>query len=377
MIFCAWRALRREPATALAVLVLPSPQPGSLEGADRSHDRLHGFLYGGLAWFPQRLFPLEPARLEGLRCSERKSVFSSRGKDRRLDEVPEVIDLPGEILLVGCGYVGTPLAAILRDRGRGFLAWVRTEESRARLRDSGIPAIAGDIGSEEAWRGLAKPPDFLIFGPSSSRGGPKEYRNVFVTALGHAFRRFPGARLLFLSSTSVYGQSEGELVDEASSADPESETGRILRDAERIALDAGGVVLRIAGIYGPGRTHLLDRYRRGEATISPLDRWINQVHRDDVVSAILHFLALRLRGTIVNVVDDEPVRESGFFSWLAEILEMPLPPSGSGSVRSTKRKRTHKRVSNARARALGWNPRYRSFREGLLPLLKNRTRAAS
>ena len=246
-----------------------------------------------------------------------------------------------------------------------------------RLAELDVRASAADVGSVVAWESLAKPPDFLIYGPSSSRGGEKEYRNVFVTGLSHALRRFPDTPFLFLSSTSVYGQSGGELVREESPADPDSETGRILREAERMALDAGGIVLRIGGIYGPGRTHLLDRFLRGEATISPLDRCINQIHRDDVASAIVHLLALPIRGEIVNVVDDEPVKESLFFHWLAAQLGMAPPPPGGDPVRSTKRKRTHKRVSNAKARALGWKPRYPSFREGLVPLLGERMSSAA
>ncbi|MDD4931996.1 MAG: hypothetical protein PHO89_00820 [Methylacidiphilaceae bacterium] len=284
------------------------------------------------------------------------------------------MSLPAEILLVGCGYVGTRVAQILRDRRVGLQAWVRTEASRARLSELAIPAIVGDIGSREAWESLTKPPGFLLYGPSSSRGGTVEYRNVFLAGLSHALRQFPETPLLFLSSTSVYGQLTGEIVDEGSGADPDSETGRILREAEEMVLDRGGVVLRIAGIYGPGRTRLLDRFLSGEAAISTMDRWINQVHRDDVVSAILHFLALRRRREVVNVADDEPVRESGFYGWLADTLgKIPPPQSGESRVASSKRRLTHKRVSNAKAHALGWKPLYPSFREGLLPLLPSRT----
>lgn len=285
------------------------------------------------------------------------------------------MSLPAEILVVGCGYVGTRLAQILRDRRTRFRAWVRTEESRSRLAHLDIPSLVADVGSPEAWASLTDPPDFLIYGPSSSRGGTTEYLNVFVAGLSHALHRFPGTPFLFLSSTSVYGQSNGDLVDEDSPAEPDSETGRILREAEQMALDAGGVILRIAGIYGPGRTRLLDRFLRGEATVSATDRWINQIHRDDVVSAILHFLSLRLRREVVNVVDDEPVREGRFYSWLAGALAM-APPSQGGEGRissSPKRRRTHKRVSNSKAHVLGWKPRYPSFREGLLPLLGEST----
>lgn len=306
-------------------------------------------------------------------AQQRKKLLFFPVESTQIASMEDTAGFPAEILLVGCGYVGTRVAQGLRDRRIGFRAWVRSEESRERLAVLDVPALAGDVGSPEAWQSLTTAPDFLIYGPSSSRGGAKEYQNVFVTGLSHALRRFPGLPFLFLSSTSVYGQSAGEPVDEDSLAEPDSETGRILRGAERMALDAGGVVLRIAGIYGPGRTHLLDRFLRGEATISTVDRWINQIHRDDVASAILHFLALRLRRETVNVVDDEPVRESRFFGWLAATLEMPAPLQGGESgLPVRKRNRTHKRVSNAKARRFRWKPLYPSFREGLLPLLRER-----
>ncbi|MGD9895889.1 MAG: NAD-dependent epimerase/dehydratase family protein [Candidatus Methylacidiphilaceae bacterium] len=279
--------------------------------------------------------------------------------------------LPAEIFLVGCGYVGTQVAQRLHDRKVRVHAWVRTEQSRLRLADLDVPSLVGDVGSPEAWESLTKAPDCLLYGPSSSRGGPTEYRNVFLRGLSHALRRFPGCPLLFLSSTSVYGQSNGELVDEEAPAAPDSETGHILREAEEMTLEAGGMVLRIAGIYGPGRTWLLDRFLSGQAAISTTDRWINQIHRDDVVSAILHFLALPLHREIVNIVDDEPVREGRFYEWLAGKLNRSLPPQGEGGPAPSKRRRTHKRVSNAKARGLGWKPLYPSFREGLLPILLN------
>ena len=306
---------------------------------------------------------------------KRKCLFSSERNGRRLPQKGlSSMSFPAKILLVGCGYVGTRVAQLLRERRIGLQAWVRTEESRARLSGLDIPALVGDIGSRKEWEKLTKSPDLLLYGPSSSRGGTAEYRNVFLTGLSHACQRFPGTPLLFLSSTSVYGQMTGEIVDEESRAEPDSETSRILREAEEAVLAADGFVLRIAGIYGPGRTRLLDRFLSGEATVSTIDRWINQIHRDDVAAAILHFLALDRRREIVNLVDDEPVRESRFYGWLASTLGKSQPPqSGESRAASSKRRPTHKRISNAKARALGWKPLYPSFREGLLPLLGEST----
>ena len=109
----------------------------------------------------------------------------------------------------------------------------------------------------------------------------------------------PGAgRRLFTSSTSVYAGSDGAEVTEASPADPERETGRILRQTEDETLAAGGAVVRLAGIYGPGRSVLLQHYLTGQSVIdvrseppaTPDGRWVNQIHREDAAAAMLHLL---------------------------------------------------------------------------------------
>ena len=175
----------------------------------------------------------------------------------------------------------------------------------------------------------------------------------------------PQARRLFVSSTSVYGQTDGEIVTEESPAEPATETGKILREAEKVALTAGAIVVRSAGIYGPGRGVLLEKLRRGEAVIEgDGSRWINQIHRDDLVAALMLLLERGEAGQIYNASDDAPVGQRDFYAWCGEFLRKPMPPSGPVD-RERKRGLTNKRVSNAKLRALGWAPKFPSFREGL------------
>ncbi len=172
--------------------------------------------------------------------------------------------------------------------------------------------------------------------------------------------------MIFTSSTSVYAQRDGSWVTEKSETKPARETGRILLETEQLVLAQGGVVARLAGIYGPGRSALLSKFLAGSAIIDPEnDRFINQVHRDDIATAL--FLLLDRPSPareIYNVVDDQPILQSECYRWLAAKLNRPIPPMGR-STAAPKRGASNKRVSNARLRHLGWIPRYPTFAEAM------------
>ena len=169
----------------------------------------------------------------------------------------------------------------------------------------------------------------------------------------------PGV-LVFTSSTSVYAQTGGEWVTEESAAEPDRETGRVLRETEELVLAASGVVARLAGIYGPGRSVLLRKFLADEAVIEGDGaKWINQVHRDDIASALVRLVTANARG-VFNVSDDEPLTQRAVYEWLALRFHRPLPPSGPIDP-NRKRGWSSKRVSNAKLRALGWQPRFPSF----------------
>jgi len=131
-------------------------------------------------------------------------------------------------------------------------------------------------------------------------------------------------------------------------------------------LASGGIVVRLGGIYGPGRSALLKKFLNGEATVDPeSDRFVNAIHRDDAAAAI-QFLLTRAEsaGQIYNVVDNEPILQSECYRWLAERLSRPLPPVGRSTLKR-KRGESNKQVSNAKLRALGWTPHYPNFAAGM------------
>ena len=277
------------------------------------------------------------------------------------------------LLLCGHGYLGQ---AISRD----FLAagWNVTAISRG----SGILPQASeyfrevtcDLSSRHDVSSLQVEPDFIIHCASSGRGGAEAYRAVYLDGCRHLLDRFPGVPLLFTSSTSVYAQADGSEVTEESPAEPSRETGKILRETEDLVLSHGGIVTRLAGIYGPHRSVILKRFLSGEAVIEEDGRrYLNQIHRDDAAAAILNLVAAvydRRTSTsdghspplhqLFNLCDSHPLTQRECYEGLGRIFSRPLPPSGP---RDPDRKRgwTHKRVSNAKLRALGWEPRFPSF----------------
>ena len=165
---------------------------------------------------------------------------------------------------------------------------------------------------------------------------------------------------MFTSSTSVYAQTDGSIVTEESPAVPDRETGRLLLEAERVTLDAGGVVARLSGIYGPGRSVILKKFLSGEAVIEEDGRrFLNQIHRDDAARAVFHLATSRATG-VFNVSDSTPLTQLGCYEKLSAMFSRPLPPCGPRDL-NRKRGWTHKQVSNAKLRATGWQPEFPSF----------------
>ncbi len=270
--------------------------------------------------------------------------------------------MPG-IFVAGCGFLGLATARLFHQHGWEVIGGTHSEESAARLSAEPFRTTAVDITDRAALGRLAslRGIDTVIHSASSGRGGPEEYRNVYLEGARSLYFMLEPRQLIFTSSTSVYAPNDGSWVTEDSPAEPERETGHILRATEDFILARGGTVARLAGIYGPGRSILLQRFLRGEAVIEDGGaRFVNQIHRDDAASAFLRLAQTKTKG-VFNVVDDAPDTQREIYAWLAERFARPLPPEGAADA-NRKRGVTNKRVSNSRLRALQWKPRYSSFR---------------
>lgn len=270
------------------------------------------------------------------------------------------------ILIAGCGYVGETVADLSHDADWDVEGWTSSAESAAKLSGKPYHVAAVDISNRNQVLAEAKDYDAVIQ-CASTRGGDAElYRRIYLQGARNLLEAFARSTIIFASSTSVYAQGNGDWVTEESAAEPEHETGKILREAEELVVGRGGVVTRLAGIYGPGRSALLRKFLDGTATIDlESDRFVNQVHRDDIAAALLLLLNRQGgRGEIYNVVDDDPIPRSECYRWLAGKLNRPAPPL-TKSKREQKRGRSNKRVSNAKLRGVGWAPQYPSFAEGM------------
>jgi nucleoside-diphosphate-sugar epimerase len=279
------------------------------------------------------------------------------------------------VLIIGCGYVGLPLAAELAAAGHTVFGLQRTPDDGELARHGVTPVIA-DIVQPATLRNLPSNLDWVVNTVSSSKGGVEEYRRVYLDGTRHLIARLgqPSLRkYICTSSTSVYGQTDGEVITEGSPTQPQSETSRILVETEQLLASAArqsgfpAVTLRVAGIYGPERGHLFQQYLRGEARLDGDGlRLLNMIHRDDVIRAIVSALERGVPGQVYNVADDEPVTQREFFSWLSDQLHMPMPPSADPLERATrKRGVTNKRVSNRKLRLeLNCELKYPTFRQG-------------
>ncbi|MFC7324711.1 NAD-dependent epimerase/dehydratase family protein [Halorubrum rutilum] len=291
------------------------------------------------------------------------------------------------VAIVGCGYVGLELAAQLAARGHAVTGVRRSDAGLDAIEEVGN-RIDGD-GRVDAVRADATDPASLdalpdanavVFAASSGGRGADAAREVYVDGLRNVIEAYAGRpsspdRLVYTSSTGVYGDHDGAWVDEGTPIDPTTEKTRVLAEAERIALetagDAGidGTVARFAGLYGPDR-YRLERYVEGPVTAG----YLNMVHRDDAAGAVRYLLETdRARGEPVVVVDDEPVDKHAFADWLADECGVPRPEkrskaeriaAGDLSAAAERRVRTSKRCSNDRLRALGYEFAYPTFREG-------------
>ena len=205
--------------------------------------------------------------------------------------------------------------------------------------------------------------DALVDCVSSGRGGgPEAYRRVYLEGARNLCAAFRATRFVYTGSTSVYAQTDGSVVDEGSLAEPDRETGRILRETEGVVLAAtGGTVARLAGIYGPGRSILLGKFLAGAAVVEgDGGRWLNQIHRDDAAAALFRLAQPDAPPGIYNVADGSPLTQLELYRALAAEFDRSLPPQGPED-RNRKRGWTSKRVACGRLRALGWQPRWASF----------------
>ena len=252
-----------------------------------------------------------------------------------------------------------------------------------------IGRVAADFSRPETLSALPERIDYVVYAASPRRSSETQaqdaYRAIFLDGLENFTRALREQaerprRIFFASSTSVYDQHRGEWVDEESPTHPTRFSGEILLLAERLlwASDFPATVVRFGGIYGPGRTRLIDHVRTGEARLPAGGaHYTNRVHRDDAAGILRHLIELDAGADPQRIplqrlylgVDCEPALEADVLHWLAERLGLGRPREAAPSSSPPRRRTGSKRCRNARLLESGYRFRYPTFREGYGSLL--------
>lgn len=279
-------------------------------------------------------------------------------------------------LVVGCGYVGLALARELVAQGHQVVGIRRSPAGAAELAEAGVEAVIADITAPD----FAPPGgrfDWIVYAVSAGHDtSVATYRAVYVEAQRRLIAHFSGeglkpAKWIYTGSTSVYGQTDGSVVKESSPTQPLSDTGPVLLEAESVLATAAragfpAVILRVAGIYGPDRVPLFERFLHNEVRIAGRGiRSLNMIHRDDVVGTVLSALRSARAGETYNVVDQEPVTEIHFYTWMAETLGKWVPSTVPDPAPGTVPSQADRKISNRRlSMELGYRLKYPNFRLG-------------
>lgn len=279
-----------------------------------------------------------------------------------------------KVLIAGCGDLGSALGVELAAAGDEVHGLRRHPE---RL-PAAIRPLAADLGAPESLLELPEV-DAVVYAAAADRSTEEAYRLAYVDGVRNllaapALQRAAPRRIFFVSSTAVYAQDGGEWIDESSPAEATHFRARLLLEGERLlrgnaTAATATSVLRLSGIYGPGRTRLIELVRSGRATYpSGPPRYANRIHRDDAAGALAHLLRGPTPSALYLGVDDAPVDLAEVLTFLAVELAAPLPRLEEAAGDASP-ERTSKRCSNALLHASGYRFRYPTYREGYGALL--------
>ncbi|HUG93337.1 MAG TPA: SDR family oxidoreductase [Planctomycetaceae bacterium] len=258
-------------------------------------------------------------------------------------------------LIIGCGYLGRRVAAEWLALGQSVAALTRSEANAAVLRRGGILPHLGDVTDPESLASLPRA-DTILYAVGFDRTAGRSRRDVSVDGLASVLRAINSrvVRFLYVSSTSVYGQSAGEWIDEASPAGPTQPNGQVCLEAEQLVREQlpQAIVLRLAGLYGPGRLlRRLDELKSAAPIAGNPQAWLNLVHVDDAVASVLAAEERGRPGATYLVCDDRPIRRREYYELLARLSGAPPPVFAEGDPAGrTDHRDFNKRCSNRKLR---------------------------
>ncbi|MFZ2168571.1 MAG: NAD-dependent epimerase/dehydratase family protein [Methylococcaceae bacterium] len=281
-----------------------------------------------------------------------------------------------KILIIGCGAIGTQLLHVLSANGHKVTGLKRNPPKTDTVK---VNYFAADITSAADLKDLPTDFDTLYFIVSPDGRSKESYRDIYESGLNNLLNRFSRAgsnpHWIFVSSTSVYGQSQGEWVDEDSVAQPNNVTSQLIRRAEQklMDLDADNIVVRFSGIYGPGREYLLRMAMQSPAIQKNPPYFTNRIHQQDCIGVLAFLLERRLAGVALEqcylASDDDPAPLWEVMWWLAEHLKCQPP-----TIKSVDKDcEMNKHCNNQRLKSLGYKFSYPSFKDGYLELINSET----
>ncbi len=264
----------------------------------------------------------------------------------------------------------------LREKGYRVFGTVRSPRRASELSAWGVEPVVANVLDPSTLAALPDA-DRVLFCVGFDRKAGVPMRDVYVDGLRHVLDRLDGriGRLVYASSTGVYGQADGAWIDETSPTEPVSDSGRVVLDAEELIGERCrtqglvAVILRFSGLYGPGRILRRASLERGEPIPGDPDHWLNLIEIHDAAACAV--AALEHPGppsSLYLATDDRPVSRFEFYSAVADGLGLPAPrfePPESGR-RESRRDASNKRASNRRIKEeLGIRLRYPDVTTGL------------
>ncbi|MCL7930693.1 SDR family oxidoreductase [Halomonas llamarensis] len=279
------------------------------------------------------------------------------------------------VLIIGCGDIGITLGRELLDQGHRVIGVRRHVEA---LEGTGIAPLALDLDTLDGADANTLPQaDYVIYTVSADHFEESAYRSAYPAGLKNVLKvleqhKTAPKRVFFVSSTSVYGQQEGELVNEESPTKSTSFSGVLMREAEQALVDhpIPGTVVRFSGIYGPGRDRLIHQVVEGRVAAITPTVYSNRIHRDDCVGILTYFINCQEHNQPLEALylasDCEPAALHNVMMWLASQLKV----EATQTMQSPLRRRTSKRCDNTRLLGTGYTFRYPSYREGYAQVLK-------
>ncbi|WP_437185762.1 SDR family oxidoreductase [Planctomicrobium sp. SH668] len=239
------------------------------------------------------------------------------------------------VLIIGCGYVGLKFAQSRLALGDTVSALTRQTNRSQEFQQLGITPIIGDVLEPSSLQALPNA-DLCLYAVGFDRHANADKRSVYVDGLRNVLdvisRKIP--RLIYISSTSVYGQDDGEFVDENSPCVPTSEGGKICLEAEQVLREfypenqgqSSGTIVRLSGIYGPGR--LIARRDQLVAQL-PIqanpESWLNLIHLEDIVQVISRVVSTPSPAPLYLASDETPLLRREFYSGIARAIGSPEP----------------------------------------------------